>query len=153
MLIIKESCNLIWWKAQLAIPNQNTFSTWLSPCKLYTRSIDSFQKYWWSKNPVIRLEKRYNWPPPTKSFSLKCDHPFMTNFMKKAKILLGSFQRYWWSNIDYKNPWDIWILLLGFCLLHLTKEKLSKTKSWHQIIRNNKFCWWSENHSAFTLHN
>ena len=35
-------------------------------------SLDSFHRYWRSKNPAIWLDKRQNWPHPTKIGSLRC---------------------------------------------------------------------------------
>ena len=50
-----------------------TFPWWLSPLQKCKRSINSFQKNWWSKHPTIWLDKRQNWSHPTQSDSLmKC---------------------------------------------------------------------------------
>ena len=66
----------------------------MSSCKESKTSIDSFHRYWWSKNPAIWLE-RYNWPNPTKNGSLLSveDH-----------LSIDSFHRYWLS----KNP-SVWL--------------------------------------------
>ena len=34
---------------------------WISLCKKSKPFIDSFQRYWWSTNPAIRLEERLFW--------------------------------------------------------------------------------------------
>ena len=49
-----------------------SFAWWLSPCKKSSGVLDFFQKYWWSENPEIWLDERYNWPHPTKSGSHRC---------------------------------------------------------------------------------
>ena len=71
----------------------DTFLWWLSQCKnlryLFFFSeisinyretnifIDSFQRYWWSKNPAIWLAERYKKPHPTKSGTLRCYFPLV----------------------------------------------------------------------------
>ena len=37
-----------------------TFTWLLSPCKKSKRLLDSFQRYWCSKNPAFWLDKRFN---------------------------------------------------------------------------------------------
>ena len=46
-------------------------------------SNDSFQRNCWSKNPAIQFNKKLNWPHLTKSGSLRCCLPLMTNFLHK----------------------------------------------------------------------
>ena len=46
-------------------------------------SIDSFQRYWWSKNPTIWLDERFSWPHSTKSGSLRSYLSFMIISMQK----------------------------------------------------------------------
>ena len=70
-----------------------TFPWWLSPCK-------KSKWYQWFKNPAIWLDKRPNWPHPTKSSSLRCYLPLMVNSMQKNWYIIDSFQRYWWSKND-----------------------------------------------------
>ena len=60
-----------------------TFPWWLSTCKISRRLIDSLQRYWWSRFSTIWLDKRNNWPHPTKSGSLKCYLSLMPNLMQK----------------------------------------------------------------------
>ena len=68
-------------------------------------SIDSFQRYWWSKNPVIWLDGRHNWPHTTKSSSLTYYFPLLTVCMqKKLRDRSILFRDNWWS----KNP-AIWL--------------------------------------------
>ena len=89
ILLIKQSCNIIRWP-QLTTPNPNrwqvtgaTFPLWLTPCKETKISTDSFQRYWWSKNPAIWLGKWHNWPHSTKSKSLRWYLHLMMNSMQK----------------------------------------------------------------------
>ena len=49
----------------------------LSPYKKSRVLIDSLQRYWWPKNPGIRLNKRHNWQHPTKTGSLRSFLPLM----------------------------------------------------------------------------
>ena len=58
-----------------------TFPSWISPWKSSKISTDSFHRYCWSKNPAICLDKRHTWPNPTKTGSLRCYVPLMTNSM------------------------------------------------------------------------
>ena len=44
---------------------------------LVVSSFDTFQRYWLSKNPVIWMDKRYYWPHPTKSSSLRSYLPLL----------------------------------------------------------------------------
>ena len=44
----------------------------IKECKKSNESIDSFQRYWSSKNPAIWLDERHNWSHPTKVDSLRC---------------------------------------------------------------------------------
>ena len=60
-----------------------TFPSWISPWKSSKISTDSFHRYCWSKNPGICLDKRHTWPNPTKTGSLRCYVPLMTNSMHK----------------------------------------------------------------------
>ena len=61
-LILQQCCNKRilqsnWTKSTpdytkpKVIVSDVSFSWWLSPCKKTKTSIDSFQRYWWSKNP------------------------------------------------------------------------------------------------------
>ena len=59
-----------------------TFLWWLFPSKKVY--IDSFQRYWWSKNPAIWLEGRYNGSHPTKSSTLICYLSFIAVTKEKA---------------------------------------------------------------------
>ena len=43
--------------------------SWLFSCKKSQTSLDSFQRYCWSKNLVIWLDLKHNWPNPVKSGS------------------------------------------------------------------------------------
>ena len=72
-------------------PNKNSsldasFSRWLSLCKKSKILIDSFQRYWWSKNSAIWLDQRYTWPNQTKSGSGRHFLPLMTNDYLHAKL-------------------------------------------------------------------
>ena len=81
LLPIKESFNLTGWDIQQTKPNQKvvisgvTLPWWLSLCKKI-RSLDFFNRYWWSKGPVW-LDEGQNWPYPTKRGSLTCYLPLM----------------------------------------------------------------------------
>ena len=46
-------------------------------------SLESFERYWWSKNSAIWLEKRYNCPNSTTNFNLRCCLPLMIVSMQK----------------------------------------------------------------------
>ena len=93
--MIKESFNLTGWKAQLATPNQEavsqaTFPWWLSPCKKSKRSIGFFQRYRWSNNSAIWLDKRPNWPYLTKKDNLRWYSPLMTDSVQKKLHVIPS---------------------------------------------------------------
>ena len=60
-----------------------TLSFWLSPCKNSKALVDSFQRYWWSKNRAFYLGKRYNKPHRNRNASLRCYLPSMTTSMRK----------------------------------------------------------------------
>ena len=48
-------------------------------------SIDSFQRYWWSKNLGIQLDLRRTWQIPTKSGSFRYYIHLIIIFMQKIK--------------------------------------------------------------------
>ena len=73
-----------------------------SPCEKTKISLNSFPRYWWLKNLAIWLDKRHNWPHPTRSTSLRCYLHLMSYHW--SEISFDSLQRYWWS----KNP-GIWL--------------------------------------------
>ena len=88
ILMIKESCNLIEWEAQLATPKIVSLRCCLL---LMTNSMrktrisrDSFQRYWWSKNPTIWLDKRHNWPHAPKISRPGCYLPLLTISLQKS---------------------------------------------------------------------
>ena len=60
-----------------------TLACWLPPYKKTKRLLDFFQRYQWSKNPPIWLEKRHNWAYPTKRGSLRCYLSFMIVSIQK----------------------------------------------------------------------
>ena len=76
----------------------------LSLCKKSKISLASFDRCWWSKSTAIWLDKRHNWPHPTKSGSLWCYLSSMIISMQKSSRSVDSFQRYW----RLKNP-AIWL--------------------------------------------
>ena len=43
------------------------------------------QRYWWSNNPAIWLDKRHNWPHLTKSGTLRWYLPLVSIFIQKNK--------------------------------------------------------------------
>ena len=57
--------------------------------------IDSFQRYWWSKNPAILCDKRPIWPHPTRVVVSDTIFPWLPTPCKKYKILIDSFQIKW----------------------------------------------------------
>ena len=57
-------------------------------CKKSKRSINSSQRYSWSKSNVIWLDKQHKWLHPTKSGSLRCCLPNMIAPCKETKISL-----------------------------------------------------------------
>ena len=72
---------------------------WLSSWKNTKMTLDSSERYQWSKNPAIRLDERHYWPHPRKFGSLTCYLLFMTHqvvfwWLKKTKISIDPFQRY-----------------------------------------------------------
>ena len=67
-------------------------------------SLTYFQRYWWSKNPAIRLNKRRNWLHSNKEVVPHDTFAWWLSTCKKSKGLLDFFQRYWWS----KNH-EIWL--------------------------------------------
>ena len=87
--MIKELYNMIEQETNLLTPNKKLESRILlsldklSPCRKSKKSFDSFQRYCWSKNPVIWLNKRYTWPHPTKSGSLRCYLPLTNTLIQK----------------------------------------------------------------------
>ena len=98
-MLTKKPCNLVGQKTVLAtqwkmVLSNAAFPWWLCPCKKSKIFIKSSQNYWRSKNPVIWLVERQNWPHPTKSGSLRCHISLMTSSMQKKKSI-DSFQRYW----------------------------------------------------------
>ena len=95
-----------------------TFPWWLSPCKKKLRPLDSFHRYWCSKNPVIWLDERHNWQHWNKRGSLTCYLRLMIiSMQKKSKRLIEHFQKYWWSKnpaiwLNKRHNWDTgWFLL------------------------------------------
>ena len=81
-----------------------TFLWWLSPCKKELRLLDSFHRYWWSKNHSIWLDERHNWPDPTKEVVLDATFVWWLSSCKTSKRLLDFLHRYRWP----KNP-AIWL--------------------------------------------
>ena len=77
-----------------------TFPWSLTPCKKLkhqqTLSTDIDATFW--------LNKRYNWPHPSKSSSLR-SYPWQLSQCKESNVSIDSFQRYWWS----KNPAIWWV--------------------------------------------
>ena len=85
------------WKV---VVSDEIFTWGLTLCKIILKiSLDSFQRYWSSKNPALWLDKRHTWPHPTKSSSLP-DPTFgwWLSSSTKSKVSIDSIQRYWWSN-------------------------------------------------------
>ena len=57
-------------------------------------SIDSFLKYCWSKNLAIWLDKKHNWPHPTKNRNPRCYlHLILSRDIDDQKILLSDWRR------------------------------------------------------------
>ena len=60
-----------------------TFPWWLNICKKTNILLDSFPRYWRSKNSKILLDQRHVWSHPTQSGSLRCYIPLITISMQK----------------------------------------------------------------------
>ena len=65
-------------------------------------SIDSFQRYFWSKNPATWFDERAIWPHLTKVAVSDTTFPWWATSCKKSKLLIDSYM--WWS----KNP-AVWL--------------------------------------------
>ena len=90
-------------------------------------SLDSFHRYWSSKNLAIRLDQRHNYPHSTKRGPLTYYlHLITISIYKKSKTMSDFSQRYWWP----KNP-TIW---------------LDKKHNWPHptkvLISDAAFSWW-----------
>ena len=91
------------------------------------RLLDFFQRYWWSKNLVICLAQRHNWPHPIDSGSLKFCLSFM--IVSTQKNL-----RYWLIPPKYIDDQTI-----------LQSDWLRGTTGHTQpevVILNDTFLWW-----------
>ena len=109
ILMIKESCNLIGWKAQLPHPIKKWlpfFDDYLQSKNLRDQSIPSRDiiKKSWARTTTGQSH------PPKVVFS-DAAFPWSITSCKKAKTSLDSFQRYWWSNnsaiwLAKKHDWQ-----------------------------------------------
>ena len=88
------------------------------------------------------FDVRHIWPHPTKSASLTCYLPLMTNSMQKM-ILIDFLHRYWW----WKNP-AIW-LEERYTWLHPTKTNSMQKKN--QDIDSFQRWWWINSPGIFKL--
>ena len=75
------------------------FHWWSPQCKKTKVLIVSFQRYWWSKNPAVWLDKRHNWSHPTTSGISDAIYLWWSSLCKKSKRLIDSLQWFWWSKI------------------------------------------------------
>ena len=103
-----------------------TFTWWLSPYKKTKRSINSFQTYWWWKNPAIWLDERHNWPHQNKGGSLRSYIPLWLNPYKKLKYYLTLSR-----GLD-----DLRILLSDW-----TRGTTGKPNQ-HKVVPDATFTWW-----------
>ena len=90
-MMIKESWNLI--KEEYNWPNPTKSDCLRSHlpliiiCMQKTNTlIDSFQRYWRSKNPAMGMEERHNWPNVTKSGRLRCHFSSTINSLQYRLI-------------------------------------------------------------------
>ena len=85
--MIKKSCNLTGWEAQLATHNQVVISDATLPSWTYpwerVMTFDSFLRYWRSKNSAIWLDEKNNWALSIKSSTVRYYLPLMVNFMQE----------------------------------------------------------------------
>ena len=111
ILMMRESCNLIgrgtWPQPTKVIASDTNFLWWPSTCKISKTSIDSFQRYWWYKNPAIWLDERLSLIGHTQPNEVVpgATFPWWLPPGRKSKRSIYCFQRYWWS----KNP-EIWLV-------------------------------------------
>ena len=88
------------------VVSDSTFPSWLSPRKIPEIWIDSFRRYWWSKNPAIGLVENWNWPHSNKSGNIRCYLCLMTIFMQKVldndEILMIKESCIWY---DERHTW------------------------------------------------
>ena len=86
--MIKYSCNLIEWEAQLTtlkiVSLRCCIPLMTNSMQKTSISLDSFQRYWWSRNPTVWLDKRHNWPHPPKSARPGCCLPLLTISLQKS---------------------------------------------------------------------
>ena len=68
------------------VVSDTSFFWKLSPCKKSKVLIDSFQRYWWSNNTTIWLDKRHNWLHPSKSGSLRF---YLCSFSNVSDMTIG----------------------------------------------------------------
>ena len=70
--------SLIWYLSLMTNSTQGLHKKWSFPLRISSLFVQCkvifnfFQRYWWSMIPAVWLDKRYNWPNPTKSGSLRC---------------------------------------------------------------------------------
>ena len=65
-----------------------TLTNWRKKLNLLKQQLKMrsyLQRYWWSNNPAIWLDKRHNWPHLTKSGTLRWYLPLVSIFIQKNK--------------------------------------------------------------------
>ena len=82
-------------------------------------SVDSFQRYRWSKNPAIWLDETCNWPNPTKKVVPNSIFPWCK---KKSRILINSSLIYWY--LKNTASWLVLRILGHNCRTRFTPDMM-----------------------------
>ena len=112
-----------------------------------TTDIDSFNRYWWSKDPTILLDKRHNWPHSTKRWSHML--PSLDDYLYAKNL---RYRRFLPETLVIKEScnligWDTQLAISTqsgslWCYLLLMINFMQKTKRFMDFFLR---YWWSRN--------
>ena len=132
---------------KVVVPD-STFARWITLGKKTMLSLNSFQRYWWSKNPATWLNERQNWPHQTKKVA---SDAFFVNYlyeknlmMKKDRLILSRdiddprmLQYDWLSafqviteEADFSQTFGFSRIIKNTIMHHFSKRQPSRLNFW-----------------------